>query len=146
MESNVASVMCAGDGDLFLWGSNKHGQLTTTEPFLSSPTLVNCSLLGGEKVVHVWSGWTHTVAQTGETRRHALCLRCSPVLARFNRSAATSEQSHHPFQRPGECSHGAEQITDNWAVKHQPVRTQSSRQWVPLTSLQRLKSSKEQHR
>nr|XP_033491457.1 secretion-regulating guanine nucleotide exchange factor [Epinephelus lanceolatus] len=57
-----------GDGDLFLWGSNKHGQLTATEPFLSSPTLVKRSLLGGEKVVHVWSGWTHTVAQTESGR------------------------------------------------------------------------------
>lgn len=67
MKSNVAPVVCAGDGDLFLWGSNKHGQLTTTEPFLSSATLVKRSLLGGEKVIHVWNGWTHIVAQTGET-------------------------------------------------------------------------------
>lgn len=58
--------MCAEDGDLFLWGSNKHGQLTTTEPFLVSPTAVKRSLLGEEKVIHVWSGWTHIVAQTGE--------------------------------------------------------------------------------
>lgn len=66
MKSNVALVVYAGDGDLFVWGSNKHGQLTTTGPFLSSPTLVKRSLLGGEKVLHVWSGWTHVVAQTGE--------------------------------------------------------------------------------
>nr|XP_046250420.1 secretion-regulating guanine nucleotide exchange factor [Scatophagus argus] len=57
-------VCLTGDGDLFLWGSNKHGQLTTREPFLSFPTLVKRSLLGGEKVIHVWSGWTHVVAQT----------------------------------------------------------------------------------
>ncbi|KAI3370683.1 hypothetical protein L3Q82_007240 [Scortum barcoo] len=61
-------VCLTGDGDLFLWGSNKHGQLTTPEPFLSSPTLVKHSLLGGEKVIHAWSGWTHIVAQT-ETGR-----------------------------------------------------------------------------
>ncbi|XP_059191558.1 LOW QUALITY PROTEIN: secretion-regulating guanine nucleotide exchange factor [Centropristis striata] len=63
----AGSVHCmclTGGGDLFLWGSNKHGQLTTTDPFLSSPTLVKRSLLGGEKIIHVWSGWTHTVAQT----------------------------------------------------------------------------------
>lgn len=65
MKSNAVAVMCAGDGDLFLWGSNKHGQLTTTEPFLSSPTLLKRSLLDGEKVINVWSGWTHNVAQTG---------------------------------------------------------------------------------
>ncbi|KAG7245449.1 hypothetical protein INR49_010900 [Caranx melampygus] len=41
------------DGDLFLWGSNKHGQLTTTEPFLSSPTPLNRRLLDGEKVIHL---------------------------------------------------------------------------------------------
>ncbi|XP_049578067.1 secretion-regulating guanine nucleotide exchange factor isoform X1 [Syngnathus scovelli] len=57
-----------GDGDLFLWGSNKHGQLTATEPFLSTPTPLERSLLNGEKIVNVWSGWTHIVAQT-ETRR-----------------------------------------------------------------------------
>lgn len=54
------------DGDLFLWGSNKHGQLISRDPFLSSATPVKRSLLGGEKVYHVWSGWTHIIAQTGE--------------------------------------------------------------------------------
>ncbi|XP_028285838.1 secretion-regulating guanine nucleotide exchange factor isoform X2 [Parambassis ranga] len=61
-------VCLTGDGDLFLWGSNKHGQLTTTEPFLSSPTLMRHSLLDGEKVINVWSGWTHIVAQTESGR------------------------------------------------------------------------------
>ncbi|XP_039664681.1 secretion-regulating guanine nucleotide exchange factor isoform X3 [Perca fluviatilis] len=61
-------VCLTGDGDLFLWGSNKHGQLTTAQPFLSSPTLVKRSLLGGEKVIRVWSGWTHIVAQTESGR------------------------------------------------------------------------------
>ncbi|KAF0041019.1 hypothetical protein F2P81_006917 [Scophthalmus maximus] len=53
-----------GDGDLFLWGSNKHGQLTATKPFLSTPAPLKRSLLAGEKVINVWSGWTHVVAQT----------------------------------------------------------------------------------
>ncbi|KAK1887489.1 Tryptophan 5-hydroxylase [Dissostichus eleginoides] len=67
--AGLAHCVClTEDGDLFLWGSNKHGQLTSTEPFLSSPTLVKRSLLGGEKVVLVCSGWTHIVAQT-ESRR-----------------------------------------------------------------------------
>ncbi|XP_042351945.1 secretion-regulating guanine nucleotide exchange factor [Plectropomus leopardus] len=61
-------VCLTGDGDLLLWGSNKHGQLTTTEPFLSAPTLVKRSLVGGEKVIYVWSGWTHIVAQTESGR------------------------------------------------------------------------------
>uniref|UniRef100_A0A665ULE3 Secretion regulating guanine nucleotide exchange factor n=1 Tax=Echeneis naucrates TaxID=173247 RepID=A0A665ULE3_ECHNA len=61
-------VCLTGDGDLFLWGSNKHCQLTTTEPFLSSPTLMKHSLLDGEKVRNVWSGWTHIIAQTESGR------------------------------------------------------------------------------
>ncbi|KAM4573325.1 secretion-regulating guanine nucleotide exchange factor [Odontesthes bonariensis] len=61
-------VCLTGEGDLFLWGSNKHGQLTTSEPFLPSPTLLRRSLLSGEKVVNVWSGWTHIVAQTESGR------------------------------------------------------------------------------
>uniref|UniRef100_A0A3Q3ECJ5 Secretion regulating guanine nucleotide exchange factor n=1 Tax=Labrus bergylta TaxID=56723 RepID=A0A3Q3ECJ5_9LABR len=72
---SVHCVCLTGDGDVFLWGSNKHGQLTSTEPFLSSPSPMKRSLLGGEKVVHVWSGWTHIVAQT-ETGRS---LNCSCV-------------------------------------------------------------------
>uniref|UniRef100_A0A8C6Q1Y4 Secretion regulating guanine nucleotide exchange factor n=1 Tax=Nothobranchius furzeri TaxID=105023 RepID=A0A8C6Q1Y4_NOTFU len=58
-------VCLTGEGDLFMWGSNKHGQLTTSEPFLPSPTLLKPSLFNGEKVISVWSGWTHVVAQTG---------------------------------------------------------------------------------
>ncbi|XP_035498307.1 secretion-regulating guanine nucleotide exchange factor isoform X1 [Scophthalmus maximus] len=57
-------VCLTGDGDLFLWGSNKHGQLTATKPFLSTPAPLKRSLLAGEKVINVWSGWTHVVAQT----------------------------------------------------------------------------------
>ncbi|GAA6221452.1 secretion-regulating guanine nucleotide exchange factor isoform X1 [Lates japonicus] len=61
-------VCLTGDGDLFLWGGNKHGQLATTEPFLSSPSLLKRSLLDGEKVLNVWSGWTHVIAQTESGR------------------------------------------------------------------------------
>ncbi|XP_023149125.1 secretion-regulating guanine nucleotide exchange factor [Amphiprion ocellaris] len=65
---SVHCVCLTGDGDLFLWGSNKHGQLTTTECFLSSATLLRRSLLDGEKIINVWSGWTHTIAQTESGR------------------------------------------------------------------------------
>lgn len=61
---NVVSV-CAEEGDLFLWGSNKHGQLSTAEPFLPTPALLKPCLFKAEKVLKVWSGWTHNVAQTG---------------------------------------------------------------------------------
>uniref|UniRef100_A0A3P9PEX5 Secretion regulating guanine nucleotide exchange factor n=1 Tax=Poecilia reticulata TaxID=8081 RepID=A0A3P9PEX5_POERE len=59
-----AHCVCLTEGELFLWGSNKHGQLATAEPFLPSPSLLNRSLLKGEKVTGVCSGWTHVVAQT----------------------------------------------------------------------------------
>ncbi|XP_032437941.1 secretion-regulating guanine nucleotide exchange factor isoform X3 [Xiphophorus hellerii] len=61
-------VCLTEEGELFLWGRNKHGQLATAEPFLPSPTLLNRSLLKGEKVMGVCSGWTHVVAQTERGR------------------------------------------------------------------------------
>ncbi|XP_023201664.1 secretion-regulating guanine nucleotide exchange factor isoform X1 [Xiphophorus maculatus] len=61
-------VCLTEEGELFLWGCNKHGQLATAEPFLPSPTLLNRSLLKGEKVMRVCSGWTHVVAQTERGR------------------------------------------------------------------------------
>lgn len=62
------SACLTGDGDLFLWGSNKHGQLATAEPFLPSPALLRASLTDGEKVINVCSGWSHIVAQTESGR------------------------------------------------------------------------------
>ncbi|XP_054903740.1 secretion-regulating guanine nucleotide exchange factor isoform X3 [Poeciliopsis prolifica] len=61
-------VCLTEEGELFLWGCNKHGQLATAEPFLPSPTLLHRSLLKGEKVTGVCSGWTHVVAQTERGR------------------------------------------------------------------------------
>ncbi|KAM4553537.1 secretion-regulating guanine nucleotide exchange factor [Fundulus diaphanus] len=61
-------VCLTEEGELFLWGSSKHGQLATAEPFLPSPSLLNRSLLKGEKVMNVCSGWTHVVAQTESGR------------------------------------------------------------------------------
>ena len=58
-------VCCVGGGDVFLWGSNKYGQLTTNDCFSTYPALLKRSLLEGEGVTHVWSGWTHLVAKTG---------------------------------------------------------------------------------
>ncbi|XP_015256563.1 PREDICTED: LOW QUALITY PROTEIN: secretion-regulating guanine nucleotide exchange factor-like, partial [Cyprinodon variegatus] len=61
-------VFFTEEGELFLWGSNKHGQLATAQPFLPSPGLLNPSLLKGERVINVCSGWTHVVAQTESGR------------------------------------------------------------------------------
>lgn len=52
-------------GEVFLWGSNKHGQLCGKETFLPQPTALDRSLLNGERVSALHSGWTHLIAQTG---------------------------------------------------------------------------------
>ncbi|KAK7892117.1 hypothetical protein WMY93_024080 [Mugilogobius chulae] len=56
------------NGDLFMWGSNKHGQLMSSDPFVSSPISLKRCLLGGEKIIYAWSGWTHNVIQTESGR------------------------------------------------------------------------------
>lgn len=61
-------VCLTRDGDLYLWGSNKQGQLASTDRFLSSPTLLTSPQFNGEKVRNVWSGWSHVVAQTESGR------------------------------------------------------------------------------
>lgn len=58
-------VVCLVHGDVFLWGSNKHGQLCRKETFLPLPTALDRSLLNGESVSAIHSGWTHVIAQTG---------------------------------------------------------------------------------
>ncbi|XP_034391336.1 secretion-regulating guanine nucleotide exchange factor isoform X2 [Cyclopterus lumpus] len=96
--AGLAHCVClTGDGDLFLWGSNKRGQLTATEPFLSSPTLVKRSLLGNEKVINVWSGWTHIVAQT-ESGRVFTWGRGD--YGQLGRQASTSQNSKWPSTDP----------------------------------------------
>ncbi|CAL1595095.1 unnamed protein product [Knipowitschia caucasica] len=52
------------DGDLYMWGSNKHGQLTSSDLFVSTPILLKRCLLGKAKIINAWSGWTHNVVQT----------------------------------------------------------------------------------
>ncbi|XP_028304622.1 secretion-regulating guanine nucleotide exchange factor isoform X1 [Gouania willdenowi] len=62
------SVCLTGDGDLFLWGSNKHCQLLSSDPFVPCPRPLRRSLLQEENVGNVWCGWTHVVAQTESGR------------------------------------------------------------------------------
>ncbi|XP_068596043.1 secretion-regulating guanine nucleotide exchange factor [Brachionichthys hirsutus] len=92
-------VCLTGNGDLFVWGDNKHGHLTATELFLSSPTRVNRSLLGREKAVGVWSGWTHIVAQT-ETGRVFAWGRGD--YGQLGRPASTNQSKDHRAARPSE--------------------------------------------
>ncbi|XP_070764017.1 secretion-regulating guanine nucleotide exchange factor [Enoplosus armatus] len=103
--AGLAHCVClTGDGDLFLWGSNKHFQLTTREHFLSSPSLVKRSLLGGDKVIHVWSGWTHIVAQT-ETGRVFTWGRGD--YGQLGREASTSQNPER--QSAGPSAEGGDQ-------------------------------------
>ncbi|CAN9499395.1 unnamed protein product [Ophioblennius macclurei] len=91
------NVCLTGDGDLFLWGSNKHGQLATAEPFLPSPTLLRRSLMDGEKVINAWSGWTHVVAQT-ESGRVFTWGRGD--YGQLGQRASTSQDSKQPSAGP----------------------------------------------
>ncbi|XP_070480530.1 secretion-regulating guanine nucleotide exchange factor isoform X23 [Equus przewalskii] len=51
-------------GELYVWGSNKHGQLASQAAFLPVPQKIEAHCFQHEKVTAVWSGWTHLVAQT----------------------------------------------------------------------------------
>ncbi|XP_062318597.1 secretion-regulating guanine nucleotide exchange factor isoform X2 [Osmerus eperlanus] len=66
--SGSAHCVCLTGGDLFLWGSNRHGQLTSGESFLPKPVLLDPTLLDKERVTDIWSGWTHLVAKTESGR------------------------------------------------------------------------------
>ncbi|XP_007578663.1 secretion-regulating guanine nucleotide exchange factor isoform X2 [Poecilia formosa] len=107
-------VCLTEEGELFLWGSNKHGQLATAEPFLPSPSLLNRSLLKGEKVMGVCSGWTHVVAQT-ESGRVFTWGRGD--YGQLGRSASVSENAETSMGIRKDCIpvevtslHGATQI------------------------------------
>ncbi|XP_060033054.1 secretion-regulating guanine nucleotide exchange factor isoform X2 [Erinaceus europaeus] len=58
------SASLTDSGELYVWGSNKHGQLATQAAFLPLPQKIEAHCFQDEKVTAVWSGWTHLVAQT----------------------------------------------------------------------------------
>ncbi|XP_045871983.1 secretion-regulating guanine nucleotide exchange factor isoform X4 [Meles meles] len=70
--SKVTCVLAGSDhsasltdaGELYVWGSNKHGQLASLAAFLPIPQKIEAHCFQNEKVTSVWSGWTHLVAQT----------------------------------------------------------------------------------
>nr|XP_040140581.1 secretion-regulating guanine nucleotide exchange factor isoform X4 [Ictidomys tridecemlineatus] len=51
-------------GELYVWGSNKHGQLAAQAAFLPVPQKIEAHCFQNEKVTAIWSGWTHLIAQT----------------------------------------------------------------------------------
>ncbi|KAM9373125.1 secretion-regulating guanine nucleotide exchange factor [Phaethornis superciliosus] len=62
--SSYHSVSLTDEGHLYVWGSNKHGQLVSKEGFLVEPKKIDTQLFSNDKIGAVWSGWTHLVAQT----------------------------------------------------------------------------------
>nr|XP_033783847.1 secretion-regulating guanine nucleotide exchange factor isoform X2 [Geotrypetes seraphini] len=58
------SVSLTDEGVLYVWGSNKHGQLASKEAFVAKPQKIEASVFSGERIDEVWSGWTHVVVQT----------------------------------------------------------------------------------
>lgn len=73
LENSKATCVLAGSdhsasltdaGELYVWGSNKHGQLASLAAFLPKPQKIEAHCFQNEKVTSVWSGWTHLVAQT----------------------------------------------------------------------------------
>ena len=56
-------------GQLIVWGDNKHGQLAMDpdlKPVQHEPVIVPEHLFEKEKIVQVYSGWTHMLALTGD--------------------------------------------------------------------------------
>ncbi|XP_041705751.1 secretion-regulating guanine nucleotide exchange factor [Coregonus clupeaformis] len=99
-------VCLTAGGGVFMWGSNKHRQLTGTELFLPRPVLLDRSLLGGEKVKRIRSGWTHLVAQT-ESGRVFTWGRSN--YGQLGRTESTNQSAD---QRSGGASTGA---ASQWA-------------------------------
>lgn len=76
------SVCLTAGGDVFLWGSNKHGQLGLADSFLLLPVAFDRSLFNREDVVHIHSGWTHLIASTESGRVFTWGRACYGQLGR----------------------------------------------------------------
>ncbi|RMC12287.1 hypothetical protein DUI87_09799 [Hirundo rustica rustica] len=76
------SVSLTDEGHLYVWGSNKHGQLVSRDIFLAEPKKIDTQCFSHEKIRAVWSGWTHLVARTGRIfkKRAAESLKLKPYM------------------------------------------------------------------
>nr|XP_042714735.1 secretion-regulating guanine nucleotide exchange factor isoform X3 [Chrysemys picta bellii] len=110
--SSYHSVSLTDEGELCVWGSNKHGQLVSKETFLVEPQKIDAHFFSGEKIGAVWSGWTHVVAQTGKASpwRKEILFASSPL----------QDSPFHPIlqltdsaQKLARSSRGVEQTMGN---------------------------------
>ncbi|XP_074855146.1 secretion-regulating guanine nucleotide exchange factor isoform X2 [Carettochelys insculpta] len=93
------SVSLTDEGELCVWGSNKHGQLVSKEAFLAEPQKIHARFFSGEKIGAVWSGWTHVVAQT-ETGKVFTWGRAN--YGQLGRSAVVHDGQRQVVQRSSE--------------------------------------------
>ncbi|KAI5614853.1 secretion-regulating guanine nucleotide exchange factor, partial [Silurus asotus] len=106
----AGSAHCAcltESGQVFLWGSNKHGQLCRKETFLPLPTALDQSLLNGERVLALHSGWTHLIAQT-DAKRVLTWGRAS--YGQLGRQLTTTDSTESSLPSEVRTLHGATQI------------------------------------
>lgn len=66
VSTSCLTIFFKDEGELYVWGSNKHKQLVSNDDFLLKPQKIEAHYFFDEKVRKVWTGWTHMVAQTGE--------------------------------------------------------------------------------
>ncbi|XP_063145462.1 secretion-regulating guanine nucleotide exchange factor isoform X3 [Candoia aspera] len=52
------------EGDLYVWGNNKHKQLLSKDFVVLEPQKIEAHYFEGEKIRRIWSGWTHMVVQS----------------------------------------------------------------------------------
>nr|XP_006133570.1 secretion-regulating guanine nucleotide exchange factor [Pelodiscus sinensis] len=97
--SSYHSVSLTDDGELYVWGSNKHGQLVSKEAFLLEPQKIDAHFFSDEKIGAVWSGWTHIVAQT-ETGKVFTWGRAD--YGQLGRSAVVHDGQRQEVQRSSE--------------------------------------------
>ncbi|KAG8125736.1 hypothetical protein E2320_020836, partial [Naja naja] len=57
-------VSLTDDGDLYVWGNNKHKQLLSKDFVVLEPQKIEAHYFEGEKIRRIWSGWTHLVVQS----------------------------------------------------------------------------------
>uniref|UniRef100_A0A8C5MSF3 Secretion regulating guanine nucleotide exchange factor n=1 Tax=Leptobrachium leishanense TaxID=445787 RepID=A0A8C5MSF3_9ANUR len=108
------SVTVTEDGDLYVWGSNKHGQLLQKETFVLWPQRIEPHFFSGERIRSAWSGWTHLVAQTDSGKVYTWGRADYGQLGRDGEKEQPQDSGAEHFPKPLLCIPrltGADQIT-----------------------------------